>query len=70
MVSYFKIDYTLKNSKGEVPDFYKFPTSACIAAPTADAAVKDLEDKWKSWTVDVHKVSGKLEMSDEEYENG
>ena len=70
MVSYFKIDYTLKNSKGETADFCKFPTSACIVAPDASSAVEDLKDTWRSWDVDVHNVSGKLEMTDEEYENG
>ena len=28
MVSYFKIDYSLKNSKGDTPDFANFPTHA------------------------------------------
>ena len=69
MVSYFKIDYTLKNSRGETADFFKFPAVAYIEAPTAKEAVNGLEDQWKSWTVDVHSVSGKMEMPDEEYEN-
>ena len=69
MVNYFKIDYSLKNSKGNTPDFAKFPTHAYIAAPTADAAVEDLRDKWKSWYVEILKVSDKFEMTDEEYNN-
>ena len=69
MVSYFKIDYSLKNSKGETPDFADFPAHAYVAAPTADAAVEDLKDKWSSWDVEILKVSGKLEMTDEEYNN-
>ena len=40
-----------------------------IAAPTADAAVEDLRDKWKSWDVEILKVSDKFEMTDEEYNN-
>ena len=69
MVSYFKIDYSLKNSKGETPDFADFPTHAYIVAPTADAAAEDLKGKWSSWDVEILKVSDKLEMTDEEYNN-
>lgn len=69
MVSYFKIDYSLKNSKGETPDFADFPTHAYVAAPTADAAVEDLKSKWSSWDVEILEVSSKLEMTDEEYNN-
>ena len=69
MVSYFKIDYSLKNSKGETPDFIDRTAHAYIAAPTADATVEDLRDKWNSWDVEILKVSDKLEMTDEEYNN-
>lgn len=74
MISYFTIDYKLfeKNADGTLVPFEKTRAlyTANVVSKTADSAIARLKDDFHMLTVEVVNVSGKKEMTEQEYING
>lgn len=63
MKTYWKLTYSL-------PKAEPFMKTAFIVADTEEAARESLENEFPGFTVDIKPGAVRMEMTDEEYENG